>query len=103
MTAPAFGNTIGEAAVFGVRQLAAAFSRADLSARSSSPQQVAVTESGDESPHSKFRPCAVVRNVRSRCAAAGQGGDGIEESGSYDFDRLGPPNRAFLVAGGKPR
>ncbi len=40
-------------AAFGVRRLDAAFSRADSSARQASPQPFAVTESGDESPHSK--------------------------------------------------
>jgi hypothetical protein len=39
---------------FGVRRLVAAFSRADLSVRSSSPQPVAVRESGDELPHSEL-------------------------------------------------
>lgn len=41
--------------IVGVRQLAAAFSRADSSGRSSSLQQVTVAESADESPRSKIR------------------------------------------------
>ena len=55
---------------FGVRQLAAAFSRADSSALPGSPRRVAADESGDESPHSETslrRP--VVRNAVSASAA----------------------------------
>jgi hypothetical protein len=43
---------LGRANLIGVAQLADAFSRAHLSARSSAPQQDAVRESGDKSPHS---------------------------------------------------
>ena len=38
---------------FGVRELAPAFSTADLSAVGSSPRLVAASKSGDESPHSE--------------------------------------------------
>ena len=38
---------------FGVRELAPAFSIADLAAVSYSPRRVAASKSGDESPHSK--------------------------------------------------
>jgi len=57
-------NLSGRAmASFGVRELAPAFSTADLSAVGYSPRQVAASKSGDESPHSERPLIAVVRGV----------------------------------------